>query len=640
MKATHSMEQSFRNRLIVRATLLIAGAMVVALGVRTAAGNEPVPQSKAATWTEVTTPHFSIMSDDGEKAALRVADQFERIRLLYSHSLNNKLRVDPGSPILVIAVKNEKLLSEIIPEYWARKGDVHPAGLFVPGPEKNYIALRTDVSGEVHYLPVYHEYVHLIVELNFQHFPLWLDEGVADFFGNAKLVPGGGIFGQLNSSYLNLLTNAKLLPLDTLFRVDHRSPHYNEASKAKIFYAESWALVHYMMTDPVKSQANLIGKYINALEHGGDPVESARTLFGDLADLQDKLRTYVSRTEYKQYFVAVSDSAIATNYKVRTLSSADAEGRLGDFDLFRGQLGLARPKIEEAMRLDSTLPGPLESMGLLLLREQKPIEAQAYFSRAVALNSNSALANFFQGTLLLDSGDDEKTTSEAQQLLEKAVTLNPLLGPAWESLGKLYSRDPGTLDKALIAARNAVEAMPGEQDYQLDVAGILMAMKRFDEARAIASSVENLADPLVSSRAGQLLYQLDQANHVASSRDQYHGQGIDPFARSGGFSYGTDLPDPSSSSPVLERRGLGTIEAVDCSKAPAVTITFREGNSTTHLHFESFSTIDIQVESIKLSEKNLTCGDLNEKKAALLYQPVSGKAWDGEVVFIDLIDAR
>ena len=444
---------------------LVRGAIClhVALFLGAVAGSCPVPSDKTETWTEVTTPHFTVMSDDGEKTARHVADQFEQIRRLYSKALTSRLRVDPGIPILIVAVKNEKLLSEVIPEYWTRKGNVHPAGLFVPGPEKNYIALRTDVAGDVPYLPVYHEYVHLIVNLNFQHFPLWLNEGFADFLGNTKLIPGGGAFGQVNSSYLNLLSQTKLLPLDVLFRVDHLSPYYNEASKANIFYAESWALVHYMMTEPTKRQANVIGKYMAALENGGDPVESARTLFGDLGLLLRELQNYPRRTVYTEYAVALSEPSISANYTVRTLSPAEANERLGDFDLYRGQLDLARPKIEEAMRLDPMLAGPQESMGLLLFRQEKPYEAQAYFSRAIALNSSSALANFFDGMLLLSSDDDEKTVIAAQQLLEKAVALNPLLAPAWDSLGMLYFRDPATLDKALSAVRNAVNAMPGSK---------------------------------------------------------------------------------------------------------------------------------------------------------------------------------
>jgi Protein of unknown function (DUF1570) len=259
-----------------RTIRIIACAGIVLLSAK-AARSSPNPADKPGAWVEVTTPHFSVMSDDGEKTGRRIADQFEQIRSLYSRALSHNLRLDPGIPIQIIAVKNEKSLSQLIPEYWAEKGHTHPAGIFVPGAEKNFIALRTDVQGEFPYLTIYHEYVHLIVSLNFQHFPLWLNEGFATFFGSATVAGKAGKLGQPNESELFVLSQTKLLPLDVLFRVGHDSPYYNEADKTNIFYAESWALVHYLMTDEVrKKKENQIDKYIGLVESGGDPVDSRK----------------------------------------------------------------------------------------------------------------------------------------------------------------------------------------------------------------------------------------------------------------------------------------------------------------------------------------------------------------------------
>ena len=208
---------------------------MIALLIGVAVWGKPAPVDKPATWIEVQTPHFIVASNDGENSARRVADQFEQIRYLYSKALNRGLRLDPGTPILIFAVKNEKSLSQLIPEYWATKGHIHPAGLFVPGQEKNYIALRTDVEAEFPYRNIYHEYVHLIVNLNYQHFPLWLNEGFADFLGCATVTPKGGKLGQPSSSELYALQQGKLLPLDVLFKVDQRSPYYNEENKTTVF---------------------------------------------------------------------------------------------------------------------------------------------------------------------------------------------------------------------------------------------------------------------------------------------------------------------------------------------------------------------------------------------------------------------
>src|SRR5690242_769093 len=89
--------------------------LLIAVFAAAAAWGAPYPADKQETWTEVQTPHFVVASNDGETTARRVADQFEQIRFLYSKALNQKLRLDPGTPILIFAVKNERALSQLMP---------------------------------------------------------------------------------------------------------------------------------------------------------------------------------------------------------------------------------------------------------------------------------------------------------------------------------------------------------------------------------------------------------------------------------------------------------------------------------------------------------------------------------------------
>lgn len=63
--------------------------------------------------------------------------------------------------------------------------------------------------------------------------PLWFNEGLAEYYstfsitGDQKIVMGKPI-----ASHVYLLRN-KMLPLRTLFQVDHKSPHYNERDKRR-----------------------------------------------------------------------------------------------------------------------------------------------------------------------------------------------------------------------------------------------------------------------------------------------------------------------------------------------------------------------------------------------------------------------
>jgi tetratricopeptide (TPR) repeat protein len=644
-----------------RLCALSASAIALLAGI--AGWSNPAPADKPETWIEVQTAHFIVASDDGEITARRFADQFEQIRFLYSQALNRDLHLDPGYPILIFAVKNEKALSQLIPEYWAEKGHTHPVGLFVPGQEKNYIALRIDVEGEYPYLPIYHEYLHLIVNLNYQHFPLWLNEGFADFFGCATLTAKGGKLGQPSSSELYVLQQSKLLPLDLLFKVDHQSPYYNEANKTNIFYAESWALVHYLMLDPAKQKEQSLSKYISLVESGADPVIAANRAFGDLAQLQKALQSYVTRTSYLEYVVPLPGRPDAKDYSIRTISSAEAQARLGDFDLYRGQLESAKKKLEQAIQLDPNIPAAQESIGLLLFRQGKRDEAQKYFSRAVALDSKSGLAYYYHAMILMSHGAGAEEMAEAKTALEKTVTLNPGLGWAWSNLGLLYANDAGALDKALSAAKRAVDTLPGEPHIQYNLAVVLARMERFDDARTIARKLQSSGDSNIVSLAGTFLTQVDQAQQYAAYRKTSEATSAATSPTNRETQSGGEIPAPAlrrrtqenanstrtddETAPVVEPSApaapraysmVGTITDVNCAAAPQIQITLKAQTIVMHLHSRDFSQVTIKSPSANSAAKRPVCPAVRGRSAHVSYQLVQEKEWDGELVSIEFRD--
>jgi len=148
------------NRLLRTAILLLlAVGSAIALG---AASRED--------WIEIQSPNFTVISNAGEKEARKIADQFEQFRGVFHNSLP-QLRVDLGKPLVIIAVKNEDSLKVLLPGFWAVKGHTHPAGVYIPGEERHFVALRTDIQGENPYVVVYHEYTHALMALNFSELP-------------------------------------------------------------------------------------------------------------------------------------------------------------------------------------------------------------------------------------------------------------------------------------------------------------------------------------------------------------------------------------------------------------------------------------------------------------------------------------
>ena len=79
------------------------------------------------------------------------------------HTLFPRLQTDTGAPIIVLAIKDEKDFRALEPTAYLAKGQLKLGGLFLRGPEKNYVLLRLDAEGEHPYATVYHEYTHLLL---------------------------------------------------------------------------------------------------------------------------------------------------------------------------------------------------------------------------------------------------------------------------------------------------------------------------------------------------------------------------------------------------------------------------------------------------------------------------------------------
>src|SRR5271169_6761386 len=119
--------------------------------------------------------------------------------------------------------------------------------------------------------------------------PTWVAEGMADFWGNSHIEEKQADVGVPSENRILELRYSPMMPLETLFKVDHNSPYYNEQNKASIFYAESWALIHYLILGDNGAHRASFDAYLAALSQGTTQDEAAAKAFGDYGKLQESL---------------------------------------------------------------------------------------------------------------------------------------------------------------------------------------------------------------------------------------------------------------------------------------------------------------------------------------------------------------
>lgn len=200
---------------------------------------------KESPWTEVRSPHFLVLTDGGQGAARRVAREFEQLRAVFSTNFP-RMRLETGSPLLVFAPRDEDSMKRLAPALWKKSGgsSQYVGGYFQHGWERQFAVIRLDQDGPDAYQVVYHEYTHSLFHANMHWLPTWLDEGLADYYSGTKFQNSKVYVGAPIPRIQELLGQAPIR-IEELISVNPHAKYRNDNRRISLFYAESWALVHY-----------------------------------------------------------------------------------------------------------------------------------------------------------------------------------------------------------------------------------------------------------------------------------------------------------------------------------------------------------------------------------------------------------
>lgn len=436
--------------------------------------------SGSSGWVEVRSPHFVVVSNAGEREARQTAVQFEQIRALFRAAL--PLASDHNGPVVtILAAKNEKTLQELLPEYWS-KGRAHPAGIFAHAMNQFYIALELDVAGPNPYETIYHEYYHSLTMPYEPDTPTWLAEGLADFFGNSEIDGKMAVMGQASAPLLYQLQDRRLIPLKTLFEVNQTSPYYNEESKVNLFYAESWALVHYLMIGDNQAHRAMLAAYLTALDKGASQDEAAAAAFGSFDKLQKSLEDYIGRGSYYQFRVAVPPRTPDGDLHGRTLSESDVDAYEGGFAETRGHEEEAKAMLDRAIQLDPKDAIAQSNMAITQFFLDQKSEALDSVSKAIALDPDNMVTRYLRAYLTYNEAPGSKNP-QIEGDLRAAIAGNPDFAPPYGLMAFYLQSEGGDLTEAIKDAQRAISIEPGNSEYRLAEAQVLIAMQNFNAAR-------------------------------------------------------------------------------------------------------------------------------------------------------------
>jgi len=278
------------------------------------------------SWVEVRSSHFRVVSDAAAEEARRVASELEKIRSVYQSVVGPEL--EPGAPVLVFASADAAGFEALLPARWREEGRGRWAGLFLEAPSGYALLLRLDLRGDFRFRTVYHEYFHYLTRRSVGRLPPWLNEGLADYWATIDIRDEEILVGRPDYDYLALLKRKAPLPLETLFAAENDSPDYRREETMTLFYAQSWALTHFLQSD--ESRRRALTAYVSRLGGGADALQAARESFGDLDVLGEELRRYVRSRRFHGARLSTPVLEDPT-LSVRSLSQPEVDAARGTY---------------------------------------------------------------------------------------------------------------------------------------------------------------------------------------------------------------------------------------------------------------------------------------------------------------------
>lgn len=429
-----------------------------------------------AEWRKAVSEHFIIYGDVSEGTLQNYTRKVERFDQLL------RTWFPPGNPdiipprLTIYLADRRADMQEVWPDIPSNVD-----GFYTPGEERIFAV--TGGTGADSDNTLFHEYGHHYMYQNLPGaFPGWFSEGFAEYFATADLSPGHMRVGLHSPGRMNSLTlgTNSWMPMEQVLR----SRSYDTGSRGHFYYAESWALTHYLMSTPERRAKLFL--YLSAITGGRDPVDAlVGTIDRTPAELQDDVRRYISG---RINFISQPYEFPVADVTVSALSPAEAalvwlDLRLARFVPEERRAG----NLAEVQRIAARFPGDPFAARVLAqayLDMQQPDEAVRVMRPISEAYPDEPLGQRFFASTLMDAGDDagEKGDAERRQALYTE---------ARRALAQAYAADAMDYRTYLALNRNRRGASnyPSDNDLEILRTGVELAPQvsslRYEAAQAM-----------------------------------------------------------------------------------------------------------------------------------------------------------
>lgn len=233
-------------------------------------------------WRRYKTPHYFILSQISQDATQYVGSLME-----YIHDEYSKRFTFPHKPQGRFILKIFRNTEEVKKYLTSIGGSPNWQGAYIK--EKKELVVSFQQSRISFRSLLFHEGFHQFLEYYIPYSPVWFNEGLAEYFSYAVPKTKGKFkFGLSILPHLNMLAKcarAKNLPsIGKVVGAPHSAFHH--PSREKIYYAKSWLLIHYL----ISNRKGVVNQILKTLAQRKTP--NYVQLLGPADNLEKTLQKY------------------------------------------------------------------------------------------------------------------------------------------------------------------------------------------------------------------------------------------------------------------------------------------------------------------------------------------------------------
>ena len=286
-----------------------------------------------AAWQQARSKHFIIYANESAKEIRSYAEKLERFdsAVRYVRQLDDPALTDAGR-VTIYVLPDAAAVGQLVGSSAVRGMYVARAsGSVAFVPERSGVTMVQGMSGGTGTVwddlgsdqVFFHEYAHhLQLQDSSLALPTWVVEGFAEFFATADIRDDGGVLIGKWPSYRDFaFFGARKIPLDMM--LGNNFEKLDGDDQYESMYAWGWLLTHYLyLTDHRKGQ---FAHYLEGIQQGMSPLESAKTAFGDLDALDRELVAYSNQRQLPALLI---DAKYITTGDVATRPLTEGEAAM------------------------------------------------------------------------------------------------------------------------------------------------------------------------------------------------------------------------------------------------------------------------------------------------------------------------